>query len=102
MEYVYFVIECCRYDGNPYLSILSDNSTQSNSKRSNVGIISGIISGSIVIIGFILTVSIIVYRRKFGKKDIVNTDHKGDISGNKPVNLQDPGKKMVHYLLGTY
>ncbi|XP_059072107.1 probable leucine-rich repeat receptor-like protein kinase At2g28990 [Cryptomeria japonica] len=83
------------YKGNPYLSILSQNSTQSNSKKSNVGVISGIISGGIIIIIVILAVSIVVYRRKFRRKDIANTDSKGNASGSKSVYLQDPDYSMV-------
>ncbi|GLJ57875.1 hypothetical protein SUGI_1382850 [Cryptomeria japonica] len=83
------------YKGNPYLSILSQNSTQSNSKKSNVGVISGIISGGIIIIIVILAVSIVVYRRKFRRKDIANRDSKGNASGSKSVYLQDPDYSMV-------
>lgn len=90
MKYVNFVFKYCRYSGNTYLSITSQNSTHSHSKRTNAGITVGAIGGGIVITAFILIISIFMYRRKFRRKDIVLADSKGSVSEN----ILDHGEKM--------
>ncbi|GLJ59098.1 hypothetical protein SUGI_1492690 [Cryptomeria japonica] len=83
------------YEGNKYLTNTSQNPTPSNSNRSNVGVIVGAIGGGIIIIAFILIVSIIVYRRKFRRKDIVLADSKGSASESKSVNIFELDYSMV-------
>lgn len=79
-----------RYTGNHYLCMKkSDCQPSSNgtsplhSKGHNMKMIAGVTAGGFAIIGLLLLLGIIVYRNKFRRKEIVNSDTKGSTSGNR-------------------